>query len=75
MDMAFIQAGAGDLYEFRPLVQRCHGRCADIAHRRPQAADHLMHDRTDRSLERDLAFNAFGDQLVARCIFLEIAIR
>ena len=47
---------------------------ADIAHRRAQAADHLVNDRTERALERHLAFNAFRHQLLLRRVLLEIAV-
>src|SRR3954471_15739864 len=68
------ETGAGDADEAR-LLHVVDRRCAAIAHRLPEAADELIHDRAQRALVADAAFDPFRDELVDILdVALEIAV-
>ena len=65
MDVALARARAGDADEPRPLPELRQVGPADVAHGRPQAADHLVQYRGDRPLVGHLAFDPLLHQLLA----------
>src|SRR6059058_3984539 len=54
VDVAFAQAGSGDAYELRLVMEFGEVFRPDISHRRPEATGELMHDVGDRTLVRHL---------------------
>src|SRR6266404_2080145 len=63
VDVAFAQAGSGDAYELRLVMEFGEVFRPDISHRRPEATGELMHDVGDRTLVRHLALDTLRHQL------------
>src|SRR5689334_15012687 len=75
VDMALAQPGAGDPDKARILLHLADRPVSGIAHRRPEAADQLMHDVANRPLVRHAALHTLWYQLQgARHLLLEVAV-
>src|ERR671919_358835 len=73
--VALVQARGRDPREARPSLHLLDRGCTAVAHRLPEAADELVHDRRQWPLVRDAPFDALGDELVhVLDVALEVAV-
>src|SRR6478609_8439289 len=71
----FAEGGAGDADELATLLYIADGGGASVAHRRAEAADHLVHRFGKRTAEGDTSLDALGYKLLQALFgILEIAI-
>src|SRR5690606_30447910 len=72
--VALAQPRASDAHKVATTAHRLDGAVAGVAHGGAQASDELVQDAGNRALVGDLAFDAFGDELLRRGFLLEIPI-